>query len=35
MRFGWSVTTPIAAILAEIAEHHRRHPDWLALSQPL
>jgi CDP-paratose 2-epimerase len=34
-RFGWSVTIPIAAILEEIVEHHRLHPDWLALSQPL
>jgi CDP-paratose 2-epimerase len=34
-RFGWRVTTPVAAILTEIADHHRGHPDWLALSQPL
>jgi CDP-paratose 2-epimerase len=34
-RFEWSVTIPIAEILEEIAEHHRLHPDWLTLSQPL
>ena len=34
-RFTWTVTMPVADILAEIAEHHLRHPDWLAMSQPL
>jgi CDP-paratose 2-epimerase len=34
-RFQWTVTTPIADVLAEIADHHRRHPHWLSMSQPL
>jgi CDP-paratose 2-epimerase len=34
-RFGWTPTTRIADILDQIAEHHRRHPDWLSLSEPL
>jgi CDP-paratose 2-epimerase len=34
-RFGWRPTLPIEQILDGIAEHHRRHPDWLALSEPL
>ena len=34
-RFGWTSTTSILNILDEIAEHHRLHPEWLSLSQPL
>jgi CDP-paratose 2-epimerase len=34
-RFGWTVSMPIAGILTEIADHHRRHPEWLSISQPL
>jgi CDP-paratose 2-epimerase len=34
-RFGWAPTTAIGAILDEIADHHRSHPGWLQLSQPL
>jgi len=34
-RFGWTPAISLARILDEIAEHHRRHPDWLALTQPL
>jgi CDP-paratose 2-epimerase len=34
-RFAWTASTPIADILVEIADHHRQHPDWLAMSQPL
>lgn len=34
-RFGWTPAISLANILDEIAEHHRRHPDWLSLSQPL
>jgi CDP-paratose 2-epimerase len=32
-RLGWSVATPLEAILHEIAEHAETHPDWLELSQ--
>jgi len=31
-RFGWRRTRSIADILAEIADHHDRHPEWLAVS---
>jgi len=31
----WEPTTPVAAILDEIAEHARAHPDWLTTSAPL
>jgi len=31
-RFGWRRTRSIAEILAEIADHHDRHPEWLAVS---
>jgi CDP-paratose 2-epimerase len=34
-RFGWTPAISIGNILDEIAEHHRRHPEWLSLSQPL
>ena len=34
-RFAWTPATSIAAILDEIADHHRSHPGWLQLSQPL
>jgi CDP-paratose 2-epimerase len=34
-RFAWTASMRIADILMEIADHHRRHPDWLAMSQPL
>jgi len=34
-QFGWSPAVGIEAALDEIAEHHRVHPDWLRLSQPL
>ena len=33
-RFGWTPTTSMSALLDEIADHHRLHPDWLDLSQP-
>jgi CDP-paratose 2-epimerase len=28
-RFGWQPQTPLPAILEEIAQHAREHPDWL------
>ncbi|HJZ73950.1 MAG TPA: NAD-dependent epimerase/dehydratase family protein [Vicinamibacterales bacterium] len=31
-RFGWRRTRSVADILAEIANHHDRHPEWLAVS---
>lgn len=31
---GWCVTLDWRAVLAEIADHHAAHPDWLALSSP-
>jgi CDP-paratose 2-epimerase len=31
-RFGWRCTRSILDILSEIANHHDRHPDWLAVS---
>lgn len=34
-RFGWTPAVTLERILDEIAEHHRRHPDWLALTEPL
>jgi hypothetical protein len=34
-RFGWAASRPLTGILDEIADHHRRHPDWLSLTQPL
>jgi CDP-paratose 2-epimerase len=34
-RFGWAPAVRLDRILDEIAEHHRRHPDWLALTEPL
>jgi CDP-paratose 2-epimerase len=34
-RFEWTVSISIADILTEIADHHRRHPDWLTMSRPL
>ncbi len=34
-RFRWTPAVSLASILDEIAEHHRRHPDWLALTEPL
>ena len=34
-RFEWVPAMSLAQILEEIAEHHRRHPDWLTLTQPL
>ena len=30
--FGWSIRTPLAAILDEIARHAQDHPDWLEVS---
>jgi CDP-paratose 2-epimerase len=30
--FDWSVETPLAAILDEIAEHANQHPEWLEIS---
>jgi CDP-paratose 2-epimerase len=30
--FGWRPRTPLADILAGIAEHHRQNPNWLELS---
>jgi CDP-paratose 2-epimerase len=34
-RFGWRRTRSTSDILAEIAEHHDRHPEWLAASGAL
>ena len=34
-QFAWTPAIPVANILAEIAEHHRLHPDWLSLSHAL
>jgi CDP-paratose 2-epimerase len=34
-RFGWAASYPLTRILDDIADHHRRHPDWLSLTQPL
>jgi CDP-paratose 2-epimerase len=34
-RFAWTPKVSLARILDDIAEHHRRHPDWLALTDPL
>src|SRR6267378_1274857 len=34
-RFGWTPAVTLERILDEIADHHRRHPDWLALTEPL
>lgn len=31
-RFGWKPTTPLQAILEEIAQHARQNPDWLSLT---
>lgn len=31
----WEPVTPLAAILEEIAEHARAHPEWLEVSAPL
>jgi CDP-paratose 2-epimerase len=33
--WDWRPSTPVAAILDEIAVHAERHPDWLDLSAPL
>jgi CDP-paratose 2-epimerase len=30
--FNWRVETPLPAILAEIAIHAEKHPDWLEIS---
>ena len=32
--WSWRPSSPIAAILDEIAAHARTHPDWLDLSAP-
>jgi len=34
-RFGWAPAKGLATILDEIADHHRRHPDWLSVTEPL
>src|SRR4051812_6170370 len=34
-RFDWTPSRPLTSILDEIAAHHQRHPEWLALTQPL
>ena len=34
-RFAWAPAVGLERILEEIAEHHQRHPDWLALTEPL
>jgi CDP-paratose 2-epimerase len=34
-RFGWNPSRALPDILEEIAAHHRAHPDWLSLTQPL
>jgi CDP-paratose 2-epimerase len=31
--FGWRIETPLGAILEEIADHARQHPDWLEVSR--
>jgi CDP-paratose 2-epimerase len=33
--FGWKPSRSLATILDEIADHHRQHPDWLSLTEPL
>ncbi|MBI5771721.1 MAG: NAD-dependent epimerase/dehydratase family protein [Verrucomicrobia bacterium] len=33
--WNWQPTTPVAAILDEIAAHAEAHPEWLELSAPL
>jgi len=33
--FEWTPTVGLKPILDEIAEHHRRHPEWLSLTQSL
>lgn len=32
--FGWQPSVPLVQILIDIAEHHRRYPRWLEMSQP-
>jgi CDP-paratose 2-epimerase len=34
-RFAWAPAVTVGRILEEIAEHHQRHPEWLALTEPL
>ncbi len=34
-RFAWKPVIALADILQQIAEHHRRHPQWLDLSRAL
>lgn len=31
-RFGWKPATPVSAILEEILQHAKQHPDWLELT---
>ena len=33
-RFRWAPSRGVTDILAEIADHHQRHPDWLSLTEP-
>ena len=33
-RFDWTPRVSVGRILDEIAEHHRAHPDWLAMTDP-
>ena len=33
--WDWRPATPVDTILAEIADHARRHPRWLETSAPL
>jgi len=34
-RFAWTPAVGLERILDEIAGHHQRHPNWLALTEPL
>jgi CDP-paratose 2-epimerase len=33
--YNWQPQIKLPAILEEIAAHHRQHPQWLELSQPV
>jgi len=34
-QFGWTCRYPLMRVLDDIADHHRRYPDWLSLTDPL
>ncbi len=34
-QFGWRCSYPLTTVLADIADHHQRHPDWLSLTEAL